>query len=79
MHHPYGVIIGNRERHVTRLRVLPGDRVVLQTLRLEEQVEVTLAELGAITGLVEQSAGMDPLLEKWLGEQRATRRLGQAD
>jgi hypothetical protein len=64
MRRPYGLILDSSCTGITRAVLQADDRVVIQTLRVEHEVTMTLADLGALTGLVERADAGDPVLEE---------------
>jgi hypothetical protein len=64
MRRPYGLILDSSCTGITRAVVQDNDRVVIQTLTVAHEVTMTLAALGALTGLVEQADAGDPVLQE---------------
>jgi predicted short-subunit dehydrogenase-like oxidoreductase (DUF2520 family) len=64
MRRPYGLILDSSCTGITRAVLQDNDRVLIQILKVQHEVTMTLADLGALTGLVERADAGDPVLEE---------------
>lgn len=62
MRRPYGLILDSSCTTITRAVLQDNDRVLIQTLKVLHEVTMTLADLGALTALVERADASDPVL-----------------